>query len=148
MNHRVLAAVAASLLFAGCGGGSGGGYGGGTVPTPKNTQAPSSTPASTATILGSPGFTSPNGFTLYVFGADGMNVSNCNNGCASIWPPFMASAGAQASGSFTVIARADGSHQWAYKSHPLYNFSGDGKPGDAAGEGLNLNGGIWHVARP
>jgi predicted lipoprotein with Yx(FWY)xxD motif len=105
-------------------------------------------PASTVSILGSPGFASPNGFTLYVFGADTANVSNCNAGCAAIWPPFMASANAKPVGSFTIITRADGSKQWAYKTRALYNFSGDARPGDAHGDGLNLNGGIWHVARP
>jgi predicted lipoprotein with Yx(FWY)xxD motif len=60
----------------------------------------------------------------------------------------MASATAKAVGSFTIITRADGSKQWAYKTHALYNFSGDARPGDAHGDGLNLNGGIWHVARP
>jgi predicted lipoprotein with Yx(FWY)xxD motif len=158
MKVQVLPALLAAAALAACGGGgSGGANVGGMVPTaPAPSSAPSSapstapasTPASTATILGSPGFVSPNGFTLYVFGADAPNVSNCNAGCAAVWPPFMAAANAQASGSFTIITRSDGSKQWAYKSRPLYNFSGDAKAGDANGEGLNLNGGIWHVARP
>jgi predicted lipoprotein with Yx(FWY)xxD motif len=51
-------------------------------------------------------------------------------------------------GNFTVITRSDGSHQWAYKTHPLYNFAGDAKPGDTNGNGLNQFGGIWTIARP
>lgn len=144
--------LAASLLAA-CGGGGSGAYGGGggpvvPAPTPTTQPVPGAQPATTVTILGSPGFSSPNGFTLYVFGADTANVSNCNAGCDAIWPPFMASANAQAVGSFSVITRADGSKQWAYKTKPLYNYSGDTAAGQANGEGLFLNGGVWHVARP
>lgn len=153
MKFRILMPLFAASLLAACGGGAGG-YGG-TVPSmPQPSTAPVTQPspgamsALVATILGSQGFTSPNGFTLYQFGADAANVSNCNGACAAIWPPFMAAANAQATGSFSIIARADGSKQWAYKTHPLYNFTGDSKPGDAHGDGLNLNGGIWHVSRP
>jgi predicted lipoprotein with Yx(FWY)xxD motif len=150
MSARLLLPLIAACVLAACGGGgSGGAYGGGTIPAPPAVSpSPGSSPALQATILGTAGFTSPNGFTLYVFGADTANVSHCNAGCSSIWPPFAAAANAQAVGSFTIITRADGSKQWAYKTHPLYNFSGDAKAGDANGEGLNLNGGIWHVARP
>jgi predicted lipoprotein with Yx(FWY)xxD motif len=159
MKFNVLPALLAAATLAACGGGGSGGTSGGgmvpapvpapsTAPTSAPTNAPASAPASTATIKGAPGFASPNGLTLYVFGADTPNVSNCNAGCDSIWPPFMAGANAKATGSFTIITRQDGSKQWAYKSQPLYNFSGDAKAGDANGDGLNLNGGIWHVARP
>lgn len=150
MNVRWLMPLFAASLLAACGGGgTTGAYGGGTIPAPPAVSpAPSSSPATLTTILGSQGFVSPNGFTLYVFGADAPNVSNCNGGCAAIWPPFAAASTAQASGSFSIITRADGSKQWAYKSQPLYNFTGDSKPGDAHGDGLNVNGGIWHVARP
>lgn len=155
----MLAVTITVALLAACGGGgTGGGYGGNTMvppvnrpnptPTASATATPGAMPALTATIKGTAGFASPNGFTLYEFGADTLNVSNCNAGCAAIWPPFMAAAGAQAVGGFTVITRADGSKQWAFNGHALYNFSGDAKAGDANGDGLNLNGGIWHVARP
>jgi len=140
--------MVAALLLASCGG-----YGGGRnymAPPPGTGNAPvsSSTPAITQTILGSPGFATPGGFTLYVFSADGMNVSNCNGTCASIWPPFMASSGAQSGGGFSIIMRSDGSHQWTFKGHPLYTFSGDTAPGQANGQNVAASGGTFTVARP
>jgi predicted lipoprotein with Yx(FWY)xxD motif len=112
------------------------------------TTAPGATPASLAQLLGAQGWTAPNGRTLYVFAADSANVSNCNNACALLWPPFAAAAGDSAVGAFTVIARADGTHQWTYKTHPLYEYAGDQKAGDTFGNGLNSFGGLWTVARP
>lgn len=146
MNHRLAAAVAASILLASCGGyGSGSKY---NTMMPPTMGAPSSMPAVTTTILGSSGLATPAGFTLYEFSADGSGVSNCNGPCASVWPPFMASAGAVATGNFTIITRSDGSHQWADKGHPLYTFSQDTQPGMATGNGVTAYGGTFTVARP
>jgi predicted lipoprotein with Yx(FWY)xxD motif len=118
------------------------------APTPVASSTPAATPASLKQLLGSSGWTSPNGFTLYVFAADTSNTSNCNASCAIVWPPFAASAHDAATGNFSVIMRADGTRQWAYNSHPLYNYAGDTKAGDTNGNGLNQFGGIWTVARP
>jgi predicted lipoprotein with Yx(FWY)xxD motif len=38
--------------------------------------------------------------------------------------------------------------QLAYKTRALYTFSGDVRPGDTNGDGVNAFGGLWHVARP
>jgi predicted lipoprotein with Yx(FWY)xxD motif len=148
MIHRLIATIAAATLLAACGG-----YGGTNsymAPAPGNgNPAPaSSSPAITQTILGSPGFATPSGMTLYVFSADGTGVSNCNGTCTGIWPPFMAASGAQSTGNFSVIMRSDGSHQWAFNGHPLYTFSGDTKPGQANGQGITHFGGTFTVARP
>ncbi len=147
MKHRLVATVAASRLLASCGGYGSGNYNA-PMTNPGNAAPASSTPAMTTTILGSPGLATPNGSTLYEFSGDGAGVSNCNGSCASIWPPFMATAGAQAMGSFTVIMRSDGSHQWAFKGHPLYTFQSDSKPGMASGQGVTADGGTFTVARP
>ena len=48
-------------------------------------------------------------------------------------------------GEYTVITRADGMKQWAYKGKPLYTWVKDTKPGDMTGNGF-LN--LWRVARP
>lgn len=147
MNKHLCAALALTLLFAGCGG-YGGGSGNYMAPGGRNAPPPSSTPAVTQTILGSPGFATPNGMTLYEFSADGMNASNCTGACASVWPPFAATAGAASSGNFTVFMRSDGSHQWAYKGHPLYTFTGDTSAGQANGQNMSVSGGTFMVARP
>jgi predicted lipoprotein with Yx(FWY)xxD motif len=43
-----------------------------------------------------------------------------------------------------VLTRSDGSVQATYDGHPLYTYVGDGAHGQANGNGLNLNGGLWH----
>jgi len=84
------------------------------------------------------------GMTLYTFDKDSNGLSNCNDGCAAKWPPFIAGKGAKVKQGFGVINRDDGSQQWTYKNKPLYTWSGDKKPGDTKGDGL---GGVWHVAK-
>ena len=89
--------------------------------------------------------TSDAGMTLYTFDKDVDGKSACNGPCAANWPPLMASAGAKASGYWTVITRDDGAKQWAYKGKPLYLWAKDQKPGDKTGDGMASN--AWHVAR-
>ncbi len=83
--------------------------------------------------------------TLYTFDRDTAGKSNCNGACLTNWPALGAAADAKPSGDWTVVAREDGSKQWAYKGKPLYTFSKDAKPGDAAGDGVNN---VWHIAAP
>ena len=88
-----------------------------------------------------------NGMTLYTFDRDasGSGKSVCNGPCATNWPPLMASGSDSASGDWSVIARDDGSKQWAYKGKPLYYWAKDQKAGDRTGDGFNN---VWHVAKP
>ena len=85
------------------------------------------------------------GLTLYIFDKDAPSKSNCNGGCATVWPPLVASAEASASGKFNIVARDDGSRQWTYQDKPLYRYAADQKPGDMTGEN---SGGVWHTVRP
>jgi predicted lipoprotein with Yx(FWY)xxD motif len=86
------------------------------------------------------------GMTLYTFDRDTAGMSNCNGAvCPNNWPPFKAAADAKPSGDWTIVTRADGGKQWAYKSKPLYTFYKDGNPGDANGDGVNS---VWHIAAP
>ncbi len=86
------------------------------------------------------------GFTLYWFAPDTATKSNCNGSCAVYWPPVKGpvTAGPDVTGRLGTIKRADGSAQATYNGHPLYSYVGDGAPGQAHGNSLNLNGGLWH----
>lgn len=102
-------------------------------------------PAKTMDTAMGPVLADAKGMTLYVFDKDEPGKSNCAGECAQNWPPLMAASGAMASGDWTVVDRADGGKQWAYKGKPLYLWVKDMKPGDTTGEGVR---GIWHVAKP
>ena len=86
------------------------------------------------------------GFTLYWFAPDTAARSNCNGSCAVYWPPVKgpATAGPGVTGKLGTITRSDGSAQATYNGHPLYTYVGDTAPGQAHGNALNLNGGLWH----
>ena len=90
--------------------------------------------------------TDSHGMTLYTFAKDSKGKSACNGKCAANWPPLMATAGAKTEGKYSVITRADGSKQWAYKGKPLYTWVKDKKPGDITGDGFLK--GAWHIAKP
>ena len=87
-----------------------------------------------------------NGRTLYWFAPDAAARSACYGSCAAYWPPVKgpATAGPGVTGTLSVLTRSDGSVQAAYDGHPLYTYVGDSAPGQANGNGLNLNGGLWH----
>ena len=90
--------------------------------------------------------TNAKGFTLYWFAPDTSAMSRCNGSCATYWPPVKgpATAGTGVTGTLGTIKRADGSVQATYDGHPLYTYIGDSAPGQARGNNLNLNGGLWH----
>jgi Uncharacterized protein conserved in bacteria len=50
----------------------------------------------------------------------------------------------KASGDWTIVARDDGSKQWAFKGKPVYKYSKDTKPGAMTGDGFN---GVWHAVK-
>jgi predicted lipoprotein with Yx(FWY)xxD motif len=100
----------------------------------------------TTTINGTTVLTNGKGFTLYSFAPDTASRSACNGACAAYWPPVTgsASAGPGVTGTLATITRSDGSKQATYDGHPLYTYIADTAPGQAKGNNINLNGGIWH----
>jgi predicted lipoprotein with Yx(FWY)xxD motif len=108
--------------------------------------AQTSAPAKVADTSKGKTLVDPRGMTLYTFDRDVVpGKSSCNGKCAANWPPFVATAGAVNMNDWTVIARSDGSKQWAYKGKPLYRWMDDKQPGDVDGDGRNN---VWHVAEP
>jgi predicted lipoprotein with Yx(FWY)xxD motif len=87
------------------------------------------------------------GMTLYIFDKDTQGVSNCNDQCAQLWPPYSSGATTESvlPVNISVITRTDGSYQFAWKGMPLYYYSGDKNPGDLMGDGFN---GLWHIVKP
>jgi Secreted repeat of unknown function len=73
-------------------------------------------------------------------------VPNCNGTCAGYWPPATGTpaAGPGVTGKLSTIKRSDGTTQAVYNGHPLYTYVGDTASGQAHGNNLNLNGGLWH----
>jgi predicted lipoprotein with Yx(FWY)xxD motif len=100
----------------------------------------------TANIAGVTVLTNTKGFTLYLFAPDTASKSNCNGSCAAYWPPVTGTptAGPGVTGRLGTIVRSDGSTQATYNGHPLYTYIGDTHAGQANGDNLNLNGGLWH----
>ena len=109
-------------------------------------QGSSATALKSATISGTAVVTNAGGLTLYWFAPDTATKSNCNGGCAQIWPPVKgpATAGTGVTGKLSTITSSDGSPQATYNGHPLYTYTADTAPGQANGNGINASGGVWH----
>ena len=132
-------AVAALVLF-------GLALAGASSPVPPATGTATGTGLKTTTIGGTTVLTNAKGFALYSFAPDTPAASKCYGSCAAYWPPVTGAAAASPGvpGRVATIKRTDGSQQLTYNGHPLYTYVGDSAPGQARGNNLNLNGGVWH----
>jgi predicted lipoprotein with Yx(FWY)xxD motif len=113
---------------------------------PSPTSAASASPLlDTAKIKGISVLTNARGFTLYWFVPDTPTKSVCYDTCAAYWPPVTGRpvAGPGVTGKLSTIKRSDGVLQVTYDGHPLYTYVGDSAPGEANGNNINLNGGLW-----
>lgn len=72
------------------------------------------------------------GDTLYAFVPAAGRSATCAGGCAVAWPVLRGEGG-------TVVSVA---------GRPLHTYSGDPAPGQANGQALNANGGVWYVLSP
>ena len=118
------------------------------TPAPAATSAGTGTGTGlkTTTIGGTTVLTNAQGFTLYSFAPDTPTASKCYRSCAAYWPPATGTAPASPGlpGTVGTITRTGGARQLTYNGHPLYTYIGDSAPGQANGNNLNLNGGLWH----
>jgi predicted lipoprotein with Yx(FWY)xxD motif len=123
-----------------------------SVATASSGQAVPATAGGTATLRtttigGVSVLTNSSGRTLYWFAPDTPSKSACYGACAAYWPPVIgnpvAGPGVTVS-KIATIRRTDGTLQVTYAGHPLYTYIGDTAPGQASGNGINLNGGFWH----
>jgi predicted lipoprotein with Yx(FWY)xxD motif len=153
MSIKILAAAGIAALAvsaAACSSSSSSGSAGsGTAPSssaPAASASGSGAALKTATINGVTVVTDAQGFTLYSFAPDTATTSNCTGACAQIWPPVAAPAtpGQGVTGKLGTITRSDGSKQSTYNGRPLYTYTADTAAGQANGNGINVEGGVWH----
>jgi predicted lipoprotein with Yx(FWY)xxD motif len=114
---------------------------------PASTSAGSSSALlKTAPVHGVAVLTNARGYTLYWFAPDTPTKSTCYGTCAVYWPPVTGSpvAGPGVTGKLGTIERSGGATQVTYDGHPLYTYVGDSAPGQATGNNINLNGGLWY----
>jgi len=146
-----------ALATAGCGGSSKSS----SASTPAAPRPTTSAPAggvkiSSATIarLG-PALVNTLGRTLYVFAPDKGKKVTCVSACAAIWPPAFLPSGKKTVAAAPVKQSLLGSDRdpaggrvITYAGWPLYTYVTDTAPGQATGQALNLNGGLWYVISP
>jgi predicted lipoprotein with Yx(FWY)xxD motif len=95
------------------------------------------------------------GRTLYMFKPDKQKRVTCKGQCAAIWPPMKLKAGQTATVGGAAKKSLLGSDKnpsggrvVTYNRWPLYTYVADSKPGQATGQALDLNGGLWYVLSP
>ncbi len=95
------------------------------------------------------------GLTLYMFVPDKQKKVTCVTICATVWPPVKLKAGQKAVATGSAKQKLIGSDKnppggkvVTYNKWPLYTYVVDTKPGQAKGQALNLNGGLWYVLSP
>jgi predicted lipoprotein with Yx(FWY)xxD motif len=156
-----LAALAATLLVAGCGGSDDDPVSASptTAPAYDYGQAPAAKPSSDAATIkvadGALGtmLVDAEGRTLYLWDADKGAESTCDGPCAEAWPPVTTVGDPEAGDGVdaTLLGtskRADGTLGVTYNGHPLYYFGGDAEAGQANGQGSNGFGAPWWVVSP
>lgn len=93
--------------------------------------------------------TDAKGMTLYIFGDDKPEMSNCYGDCTTTWPPLLTNKAPTLApgipGKLRTILRKDGKQQVTYDGRPLYYYSDDKSPGEARGHGLENK---WSVVVP
>jgi predicted lipoprotein with Yx(FWY)xxD motif len=71
------------------------------------------------------------GMSVYV----SSDARPCDDECALTYPPLAAPWVAVSQGDWSVVARSDGSKQWAYRGKPLHRHAADVKPSETSAHG-------------
>jgi predicted lipoprotein with Yx(FWY)xxD motif len=135
-----------ALILAGCAVAPGSSAG---TPTPAATPTPGAPAVFISSRPGGLGnfLVDGRGMVLYINSKDSPGTSTCSGACAQVWPPLEVTgapvAGKGVPGLLGSISRPDGRQQVTYDGWPLYNFTGDARPGYASGDGF---GGVWFAA--
>jgi predicted lipoprotein with Yx(FWY)xxD motif len=90
------------------------------------------------------------GLTLYMFVPDHRERVTCKGSCAVVWPPLKVKKGQRPTAGGAArkhLLGLDG-RVVTYNRWPLYTYIQDHRPGQATGQGTNLNGGRWYVLSP
>jgi predicted lipoprotein with Yx(FWY)xxD motif len=95
------------------------------------------------------------GQTLYMFVPDKRRKVTCTGSCAAAWPPLelpkgakLAARGKAKRSLLGSDPNPDGGRVVTYARWPLYTYVADTKPGEAFGQALDVNGGLWYVLSP
>ncbi len=95
------------------------------------------------------------GLTLYMFVPDKRKRVTCKSTCAAVWPPVKLAKNERLVPRGGVKGKLLGSDRdpqggrvVTYHGWPLYTYVGDFKAGQATGQALDLNGGLWFVLAP
>jgi predicted lipoprotein with Yx(FWY)xxD motif len=94
------------------------------------------------------------GKVLYTFAPDNANKVTCVGACAAVWPPLKLSgskpvpSGPVEASKLGSAPDPSGGRVVTYAGWPLYTYVADTSPGQARGQAVNLNGGLWYVIDP
>jgi predicted lipoprotein with Yx(FWY)xxD motif len=134
--------VVAVLVLAGCGKSSNGpAYGG--SPSQRSSAGTATLGVNTMKVPGvGTVLVDSGGFTLYHLQGETTSNLKCTGSCLSTWPPLLDNSGATptrgagVTGTLSTFSLPNGGTQVAYNGMPLYTFTGDSAPGQAAGQGV------------
>jgi predicted lipoprotein with Yx(FWY)xxD motif len=133
-----------------------------TAASPAASPAAASSPAASGVQVSSatiPGLgavlVNAQGRTLYTFAPDNASKVTCDTACLAVWPPLAVPAGQSPVAVAPVqqsllgtTANPSGGQVVTYKGWPLYTYVADTAPGQATGQAVDLNGGLWYVIGP
>jgi predicted lipoprotein with Yx(FWY)xxD motif len=131
-------AVAAALLFVGCGGDDDDS----SADTASASQSGNEVVAVASIADVGDVLVDAEGAALYTADQEADGKVRCTASCAETWLPLTVSddtelAAADVPGTLATVKRPDGADQVTFEGAPLYTFADDGGPGRVTGDGLS-----------